>query len=126
MCPYFERELKKGGEPLGIRCKAATVNFPSKEARRKFIYPLCGSIDGFSDCPMFQYMQKEAPAEKQEPLQSEAPKETKRQRKKLSAAERWQSMSLKELSVVLSRMHKSYGEVQSMYYNGTLPDDFGI
>ncbi len=81
MCPYFERELKKGGEPSGIRCKAATVNFPSKEA--------------------------------------------KRQRKKLSAEERWKSMRLKKLSVVLARMHKTYGEVQSMYYNGTLPDDFG-
>ena len=34
-------------------------------------------------------------------------------------------MDLKKLSVVLARMHKSYGEVQSMYYNGTLSDDFG-
>ena len=122
MCPYFIGEPTEGE----IECKTAIIRFPSKEARKLFVYPLCGSIDGFINCPMFQTMQKEAPAEKQQLLQSEAPKETKRQRKKVTAAERWQSMSLKELSVVLARMHKSYGEVQTMYYNGTLPDDFGI
>lgn len=56
MCPYFEKELIKGGEPIGINCKGATIDFPSKEARRLFVYPLCGSPDGFISCPMFRFL----------------------------------------------------------------------
>ena len=45
---------------------------------------------------------------------------------KMTPRERWESMTLEELSQALLKMHKSYGEVQSMYYNGTLPEDFGL
>ena len=39
--------------------------------------------------------------------------------------QRWRNMSWEALTAELLKLHKSYGEVQSMYYNGTLPDDFG-
>lgn len=42
-----------------------------------------------------------------------------------SPYQRWREMSWEELTATLARMHKTYGEVQSMYYNHTLPDDFG-
>ena len=58
-CPYFEREIKKRNEFVGVKCKAATINFPSKNARRCFVYPLCGSIEGYVKCPIFQFLREE-------------------------------------------------------------------
>ena len=44
----------------------------------------------------------------------------------LSPKERWELMSLSEIDAECIRMHRSYGEVQSMYYNGNLPKNFGL
>ena len=58
-CPYFEREIKKRNELVGIKCKTATINFPSNKARRRFVYPLCASIEGYVKCPIFQFLREE-------------------------------------------------------------------
>jgi hypothetical protein len=42
-----------------------------------------------------------------------------------SPEERWRDMSWEKLTATLAQMHKTYGEVQSMRYNGMLPEDFG-
>lgn len=44
----------------------------------------------------------------------------------LTPAERWEQMNLKGISVECVRLGVSYGKLQTMYYNGTLPKDFGI
>ena len=44
----------------------------------------------------------------------------------LSPEERWKAMSLAQIDTESLRMHKSYGELQSMRYNGTLPENFGL
>lgn len=44
----------------------------------------------------------------------------------LTPAERWEQMKLKGISVECVRLGVSYGKLQTMYYNGTLPKDFGI
>ena len=57
------------------------------------------------------------------------PVEEKKQedkKKKTTPEQRWREMSNEELSAECARMHKTYGQVQSMYYNGTLPEDFGM
>ena len=46
--------------------------------------------------------------------------------KALIPSQRWEKMSWKELTAELASMHKSYGDVQQMYYNNTLPEDFGL
>lgn len=43
----------------------------------------------------------------------------------LTPEERWKKMTWKDISGECARMHLSYGQVQQMYYNGTLPEDFG-
>ena len=59
-CPFFEREIRKrNGALLGIKCKAATIRFPSKKARRKFVYPFCGDLSGYEECPIFQFLAEE-------------------------------------------------------------------
>ena len=58
-CPYFEREIKKGHELVGVKCNSATIRFPSKKARRSFVYPLCGDVKGYGNCPIFQFLSKE-------------------------------------------------------------------
>lgn len=47
-------------------------------------------------------------------------------RQSLSPEERWKAMSLAEIDTEGLRMHKSYGDLQSMRYNGTLPEEFGL
>ena len=43
-----------------------------------------------------------------------------------AASERWKRMSWKEISAELARLNISYGVAQQMYYNNTLPEDFGL
>lgn len=58
-CPYFVREIKKKDTAVGVKCVSATIQFPSKEGRRQFIYPLCGSVEGYAKCPIFQFLRDE-------------------------------------------------------------------
>lgn len=58
-CPFFEREIKKNGAPIGIKCKCATIRFPSKSARREFVYPLCGDVKGYDKCPIYRFLEKD-------------------------------------------------------------------
>lgn len=49
--------------------------------------------------------------------------ETKRE---LSPEQRWEEMSLYQRSAEGVRIHKTYGQMQTMYYLHTLPADFGL
>ena len=44
----------------------------------------------------------------------------------LTPSQRWEVMTLAQIGAEEKRLHKTYGQIQSMYYNGTLPEDFGI
>ncbi|MBQ3021928.1 MAG: hypothetical protein IJD91_01195 [Clostridia bacterium] len=44
----------------------------------------------------------------------------------MAASERWKRMSWKEITVECARLHLTYGQAQQMYYNNTLPEDFGL
>lgn len=58
-CPYYVREkIKKNGERVGIYCKGGMINFPTAEARRRFVYPYCGSIKGFCDCQIYKFLEE--------------------------------------------------------------------
>lgn len=56
----------------------------------------------------------------------EKPIVEKKIKRKTTPEQRWQKMSWEEITAEGLRLHKTYGQLQSMYYNGTLPDDFGI
>ena len=67
-CPYFVNDIKKrvknnqgkeNRQLVGVQCECATIRFPSNKARRNFVYPLCGSVDGFYDCPIYQFQAAE-------------------------------------------------------------------
>ncbi len=62
-CPFFEREIRKRSEKsrelVGVKCKSATIRFPSKQARREFVYPYCGSLKGYKECPIYKFLEKE-------------------------------------------------------------------
>lgn len=40
--------------------------------------------------------------------------------------ERWEAMNLEQLQTVGFKMGANYGQMQTMYYNRTLPDDFAL
>ncbi len=42
------------------------------------------------------------------------------------ASERWARMNWTELTTECARFHITYGQAQQMFYNGTLPEDFGL
>lgn len=44
----------------------------------------------------------------------------------LSPGERWELMSLAQVDAECKEMHMSYGTLQGMYYNGCLPEGFGL
>lgn len=46
--------------------------------------------------------------------------------KRMTPEQRWEAMSLSECGSEALRLRMSYGKLQSMYYNNTLPKDFGI
>ena len=57
ICPYFEREIEHHKQRVGVKCKGGEVRFPDKEARRAFVYPLCGSADGgYKNCYIYKGM----------------------------------------------------------------------
>ncbi|MBQ3021936.1 MAG: hypothetical protein IJD91_01235 [Clostridia bacterium] len=56
-CPYFSYEIVKNDARVGVKCKGATIRFPNKEARRMFVYPYCGSVKGFNECPVYKFLE---------------------------------------------------------------------
>lgn len=52
-CPFF---LNENENLTKLNCEACTINFPSREARRNFVYPLCGSLGGFKDCRIYKML----------------------------------------------------------------------
>lgn len=58
--------------------------------------------------------------------ESTSPSCVNAERKSLAASERWKRMSWKEITVECARLHLTYGQAQQMYYNNTLPEDFGL
>ena len=55
-CPYYKHEIIKKGVGVGIKCAGATIRFPCREARRMFVYPYCGSVTGFNECPIYKFL----------------------------------------------------------------------
>ena len=53
-CPYYIRELQINKLRRGILCEGGEIRFSSKETRREFVYPLCASVDGYVNCPIYQ------------------------------------------------------------------------
>lgn len=60
------------------------------------------------------------------PVQKKPKKYTAEEWNALTPAERWEQMKLKGIEAECLRLGVSYGKLQTMYYNGTLPNDFGI
>lgn len=60
-------------------------------------------------------------------LKKNIPVESEKPKKKINRTpeQRWRNMSLEDITAEGLRLHKTYGQLQSMYYNGILPDDFG-
>ena len=62
-CPFFEREIRKRESGtrkfVGIECEGGSIRFPSAAARREFVYPYCGSVDGYVKCPIYKFLANE-------------------------------------------------------------------
>lgn len=54
VCPFFEKELYKSNEFVGIECQGATIHFANKTTRREFVYSLCGSIGEYENCKIYK------------------------------------------------------------------------
>ena len=55
LCPFFIREIEHKKQRIGVLCKGGEVRFPDKEARRAFVYPLCGSYEGgYKNCHIYK------------------------------------------------------------------------
>lgn len=57
-CPFFKGEIERHKVRIGIKCEAAEIRFLTKESRRDWVYPLCGSVTGFEECPIYQSLCK--------------------------------------------------------------------
>ena len=44
----------------------------------------------------------------------------------VETSKRWEVMNLNERSKECRKYHLTYGQAQTMAYNGTLPEDFGV
>ena len=55
-CPFFEGEEIKRGKTTVI-CAGGDVRFPTENARRSFIYPLCASEKGYKECSLFKMLE---------------------------------------------------------------------
>lgn len=55
----------------------------------------------------------------------ESLKTKEKQWNKMSAIHRWEKMTLSEIEAESLRLHLSYGQLQAMAQNNTLPKDFG-
>ena len=56
-CPYYAYEIRKNTVRVGIKCAGGTIRFPTPEARRMFVYPYCGSLKGFCNCPLYKFLE---------------------------------------------------------------------
>jgi hypothetical protein len=58
MCPFFQGEIENHKKRIGIKCDAVEIRFLSNEVRREWVYPLCGSVEGYEDCPIYKALVK--------------------------------------------------------------------
>lgn len=57
-CPFFKRE-RETGKGRSVVCEAVDITFKGKDARRAWVFPLCGSAEfGYMDCPFYKILQK--------------------------------------------------------------------
>lgn len=57
-CPFFIGEIEHHKVRVGIKCEAVEIRFLTKEVRREWVYPLCGDVKGYNECPIFQTLCK--------------------------------------------------------------------
>lgn len=57
-CPFFKYERWVDNKS-SLKCDGGIINFPSPAARRRFVYPLCASLDGYKMCPIYKMLEKE-------------------------------------------------------------------
>ena len=57
-CPYYMWEIRKNTTRVGIKCQGATIRFPDAAARRMFVYPYCGSLKGYCNCPIYKFLEE--------------------------------------------------------------------
>ena len=67
----------------------------------------------------YQYAVKTGKIIKQEKEKAKTPEE-------MTPGERWKAMTLAQAEAECLRYHKSYGKLQAMAENKTLPEDFGL
>ena len=53
-CPFFKGEIEHQKKRVGIKCEEAEIRFLTKEARREWVYPFCGSLGGYEECPIYK------------------------------------------------------------------------
>lgn len=62
-CPYYVKEIRhNNGARVGVECEGGRIQFKSKEARRAYIYPLCASVKGYKECPIYKALARKTDA----------------------------------------------------------------
>ena len=53
-CPFF---IKENMQMTELICASAVISCPDREARREFVYTLCGSLGGYEKCPVYKFLE---------------------------------------------------------------------